>query len=29
VLLRREGWRVNRKLMQRLYREEGLVSGDS
>ena len=25
VLLRREGWRVNRKLVQRLYREEGLV----
>jgi putative transposase len=25
VLLRREGWLVNRKLVQRLYREEGLV----
>jgi putative transposase len=25
VLLRREGWVVNRKLVQRLYREEGLV----
>lgn len=25
VLLRREGWRVNRKLVQRLDREEGLV----
>jgi putative transposase len=25
VLLRREGWRVNRKLVQRLYREEGLA----
>ncbi len=25
VLLRREGWQVNRKLVQRLYREEGLV----
>ena len=24
VLLRREGWRVNHKLVQRLYREEGL-----
>ena len=26
VLLRREGWLVNRKLAQRLYREEGLVA---
>ena len=25
VLLRREGWRVNHKLVLRLYREEGLV----
>lgn len=25
VLLRRDGWVVNRKLVQRLYREEGLV----
>lgn len=25
VLLRREGWKVNRKLVYRLYREEGLV----
>jgi len=25
VLLRREGWLVNRKLVQRLYCEEGLV----
>lgn len=25
VLLRREGWRVNRKRVYRLYREEGLV----
>ena len=25
VLLRREGWRVNQKLVYRLYREEGLV----
>lgn len=25
VLLRREGWRVNRKLVQRLYREAGLI----
>jgi len=25
VLLRREGWRVNKKLVYRLYREEGLV----
>jgi putative transposase len=24
-LLRREGWLVNRKLVQRLYREEGLA----
>jgi putative transposase len=25
VLLRREGWRINRKLTYRLYREEGLA----
>ena len=25
VLLRREGWAVNRKLVQRVYREDGLV----
>lgn len=25
ILLRREGWRVNRKLIERLYREEGLT----
>ncbi len=24
VLLRREGWKVNSKLVYRLYREEGL-----
>ena len=27
VLLRREGWLVNRKRVHRIYREEGLVSG--
>ena len=25
ILLRREGWGVNRKLVERLYREEGLT----
>jgi putative transposase len=25
ILLRREGWPVNRKLIERLYREEGLT----
>lgn len=25
ILLRREGWSVNHKLVQRLYREEGLT----
>lgn len=25
ILLRREGWRINRKLVERLYREEGLT----
>ncbi len=25
ILLCREGWRVNRKLIERLYREEGLT----
>ena len=27
MVLRREGWAVNRKRVQRLYREEGLVQG--
>ncbi len=26
VLLRREGWRINHKLVYRLYREEGLAA---
>ena len=26
VMLRREGWRVNHKKVERLYREEGLSS---
>ena len=25
IMLRREGWAVNRKLIERLYREEGLT----
>ena len=25
IMLRREGWPVNRKLVERLYREEGLT----
>jgi putative transposase len=25
VLLRREGWRVNKKRVHRIYREEGLT----
>lgn len=29
VLLRREGWTVNHKLVYRLYREEGLAARSS